>query len=113
MGFMDKAKDMVDKIEDKIPDSVKDKIPESVKDKLGIDDDKTPAETAETDLTADTTATDPGSVSDVAAATSSDAADTVRTSSDSSVSNDPDGTDPHLSDAAGAGRGSVSDIVEP
>ena len=38
MSFMDKAKDLVDKIEDKIPESVKDKIPESVKDKLGIDE---------------------------------------------------------------------------
>ncbi|MBA3606006.1 MAG: hypothetical protein M3487_08495 [Actinomycetota bacterium] len=105
---MDKAKNMVDKIEDKIPDSVKDKLPASVKDKLGIDDDDdtTGTETAATDLTADATA--PGSVSDVAAATSSDAADTVRGSSDPSYKDVPDHPE-----APGAGRIAGSDITEP
>ena len=58
MSFMDKAKDLVDKIEDKIPESVKDKIPESVKDKLGIDEEgaRTRAEAEAADKIADPTA---------------------------------------------------------
>lgn len=103
MSFMDKAKDMVDKIEDKIPASVKDKIPDSVKDKLGIDDDEAAG-------APDPVSTDPGSVSDIAAATSSAAADTARTSSVQETKDDPDGTDPHSKDAPGAGRSSVTDI---
>lgn len=109
MSFMDKAKDAIDKIEDKIPASVKDKIPDSVKDKLGIehDDDKPDAGSIPADE-----ATDPGSVSPIAAGTTNEAADVTRESSTPSYK-PSDGTDPHESDAPGAGRGGVSDITKP
>jgi len=103
MSFMDKAKGLVDKI----PDSVKDKIPDSVKDKLGIDEDATTDD-------ATTQGTDPGAVSDVAAATSSDDANTAMSSSAPAYTKDPDGTDPPYTDTSsdGAGRAPTSDITK-
>ncbi len=64
------------------------------------------------DLTAPGVATDPGSVSEVAAATSSDAADTVIDSSLQAYTDKSDGTDPHMEDAPGAGRGSNADTAD-
>jgi len=98
-NFMDNAKERIGDFVDK------------VKDKLDGDDETTDA--GDSDLTSDANATDPGSVSDVAAATSSGAADTVRESSSFSAAPEPDGTDDHRTDAPGAGRSTTSDIVEP
>jgi len=99
MSFMDKAKDIVDKIEDKIPESIKDKIPEKVKNKLGIDDD------AGDGIDDAGDATDvPGDAAPLAAA------ETALRSSDPSSIDLPDSTDEGPAGSPGAGRGSVSDM---
>lgn len=55
-------------------------------------------------------ATDPGAVSDVAAATSDKAADTALGSSRPGYTADPDGSDEHQRHAPGAGRSAVSEV---
>ncbi len=54
--------------------------------------------------------TDPGAVSEVAAATSDEAADTAIDAARTGYTKDSDGDDEHQDDAPGAGRSSVSDI---
>jgi len=54
--------------------------------------------------------TDPGAVSEVAAATSDEAAATAIDAAGTSYTKDSDGDDEHQDDAPGAGRSSVSDI---
>lgn len=76
------------------------------------DDETRDTSSGSDDLTAAPAATDPGSLSDVAAATTNDAAKTALDSSAPAYTEESDGRDPHVEDAPGAGRGSVADTAD-